>query len=183
MDAYIKQVQAQFGQLMHALAQELSGVRTNRPSPQLVENIPVEYAGEQLMVKQLGTISVSGPKEMLLTLWDKSATPAIAKAIEKAQRGFSVSVEGSAVRLKMPPLTDERREELGKLVKSAVERTRIRVRAARDEANKRIETALKEKAISENQKFAYKKQVQDMVDKINGEIEAALEKKLQEISE
>jgi ribosome recycling factor len=179
----VKELEQKIKPLIEVLRQEFLNLRTNRPSPKLVENIKVSYMEQQFLVKQLGSISVVPPKEIDISVWDKNAVGPVAKAIESAGLGVSANIDGNLIRINLPPLTDERREELIKLVKQTAEQTRIKIRAMRDEANKKSESLFKEKKISEDQKFKNKEQIQKAVDKANGEIENILASKIKEISE
>lgn len=179
----IKDFEQKLKPLIESLKQELLNLRTNRPTPKLVENIKVDYMGQQLTLKQLGSISIVPPREIDVSVWDKNAVGPVAKAIETSGLGVTANIDGNLIRLNLPPLTDERRQELIKLVKSTAEQTRIKIRALRDEANKHAEAMFKDKKISEDQKFKTKKQIQDAVDKANAEIEKLLEAKIKEISE
>ena len=183
MDQLIKNLEGETQQLFEALRQELGGIRTNRPTPQLVEDIAVSYAESRMKVKQFGSISVQPPRDIVVTVWDKAAAPAVAKAIAEAKLGMNPAVQGNVVRMSRPTLTAERREDLVKITRGIAEKAKIRVRSLRDDANKKVESAFKEKTIGEDQKFKLKKQVQESVDKANGEIEAALAKKTGEIAE
>lgn len=183
MDTIIKDVQSRLSSAMSVLSQELAGVRTSRPSPALVEDLKIEYYDQLVPIKQLGSISIVPPREMVIALWDPAGAAQIAKAIEESKRGFSVSVRGSAIHLNLPPLSEERRAELVKIAKGFIESARIQVRGIRDEANKKLESAEKGKAISEDQKFQGKKKVQDLIDRTNKDIESLLEKKTKEINE
>lgn len=165
------------------LKQELSGVRTNRPHPGLVEDIKVEYLDQQLSLKQLGSISIIPPREIDINVWDVGALNAVIKAIETSGRGLTANVSGNLIRINLPMLTDERRQELAKLVKNMVEQAKIRIRGSRDEANKKVEAAFKAKTISEDQKFKGREQIQKVVDKMNADAEMLLATKLKEINE
>lgn len=179
----IKNLEEQLKKVIESLTHELSGLRTNRPTPKLIEDVPVEYMDSRMSVKQLGSISVSPPRDLLVSAWDKNALAAIAKGIEAANLGLSVAVQGTIVRVTLPALSSERRAEIEKLAKKVSEEHRIRVRAARDEAMKHVDKAEKEKQISENEKFALKKKVQEAVDKANKGIEEHLAAKVREIQE
>lgn len=183
METLVKDLEKNAKTVVDALKIDLAGVRANRPSPKLVENIKVDYMDQQLTVKQLGSISILPPREIDISAWDKDAVPAISKAIETSGLGLTANTDGNIIRINLPTLTDERRQELTKLVKSTTEQIKIRIRGLRDDSNKKIEAAFKEKAIGEDQKFKIKKQVQDVVDKTNGEIETALAAKIKEINE
>src|SRR3989338_10279977 len=112
MDQILKDLEQRAQSILQTLAAEVSGVRTNRPSPQLVEDLKIDYLGTQMMVKQLGSISVIPPRELVIALWDPSASAQVAKGIDDAKRGFTTSVRGAAIHINLPPLTQERRDEL-----------------------------------------------------------------------
>lgn len=158
-------------------------MRANRPSTNLVEDIQVEYYGQMLPIKQLGSIAIVPPREIAVTLWDKNAVGPAEKAIRESNLGLSPAIDGTTIRLALPPLTDERRAELLKLVKQQAEEARIRIRSQRDDAMKRINQAESEKKISEDQKFAQKDRAQKAVDAANAEIEKLLLQKSKEIQE
>lgn len=183
METVIKDFEARLKAAVAELRQEFLGIRSNRPTPQLLDNIKVDYFGQALPIKQLGTIGVSLPREIYVTVWDKNAAPAVAKAIEISPLRLNPSVDGNVVRMILPPLTEERKLELIRLVKSIAEKTRIRMRSGRDETNKRIDKAFAEKQVSEDQKFKLKKLVQEAVGKTDKEIEELVAAKAKEISE
>ena len=157
---------------------ECSGIRTNRPSSRLVEEVKVEYFGQMTPVKQLGSIMIIPPRAMAVSVWDTGATTEVAKAIEGANLGLSVSVDGSTVRLTLPLLTDERRTELIKLAKALAEKERIKVRGYRDDINKKI----KAQELDEDMRFRMKEDVQKAVLGANAAIEALLDAKIEEIN-
>lgn len=178
-----KELDSKLKTIIEAFKNELLGIRSNRPSPKMLEDIQVEYFGQMMPIKQLGSISVVPPREMQVSVWDQGALQAVAKAIEEAKMGLSVAVTGNIIRVNLPALSDERRNEVIKLAKSVSEIYRIKIRASRDEANKKIEQMEKEKQITEDMKFKSKKKVQEMIDKANGDIETALAGKIREIGE
>jgi ribosome recycling factor len=165
------------------LKTELSGIRTNRPHPQLVEDIKVNYLDQQLSIKQLGSISIVPPREIDINVWDKGAMEPVMKAIETSGRGLTANSDGNLIRIYLPTLTDERRQELTKVVKNLTEQVKIRIRTLRDDTNKKIESAFKAKMLSEDQKFKAKEQVQKTTDKLNAEVELLLAGKIKEITE
>jgi ribosome recycling factor len=120
---------------------------------------------------------------MAITLWDPSGVTTVAKALEDAKRGFTVSVRGGAVYISLPPLSEERREEMIKLAKSIAESYRIRLRGSRESANKQLQAAKAAKSITEDMEARGKKKVQEITDRINKEIDILIEKKIKEISE
>lgn len=166
-----------------AIAGEVGGIRSNRPSPQLVEDLKIDYMGTPMVVKQLGSISIVPPREIVIALWDPSGAGQIAKAIDDAKRGFTTSVRGSAIHINLPALTQERRDELSKLVKQMVEKAKIQMRSLRDDANKKMQAGKAAKTITEDMERKGKQKIQDITDKKNKEIDALLEKKIKEINE
>lgn len=183
MEDLIKDLDLKSKAILDFLKQEFSSIRTNRPTPQLIEDIEVNYLDQLLKVKQLGSISVLPPRELQVSVWDKNSVAAVAKAIQDSPLKLSPSVEGNVIRLRLPPLTEERRQELVKVVKSGTEKSRIKLRNLRDEINKKIAQAESAKLISEDKKFKLKKQVDESVSRINKEIESLLSDKIKEISE
>jgi len=157
----------------------LGGVRTNRLTPTLLESIRVLYFDQLVPLKQLGSIALVPPREMVISVWDKSAVSAAAKAIEAAGLGFSVALDGQAIRLSMPPLNDERRAALIRLVKSMTEKERIKIRSMRDDMNKKIKAT----ETDEDVVFDLKEKVQKITDKTNEEIEALVMAKVSEIND
>ncbi|MBI2025009.1 MAG: ribosome recycling factor [Candidatus Harrisonbacteria bacterium] len=183
MEDYAKDLEKAARPVIESFKSELGGVRANRPNPKLVEDIKVDYMEQQFSIKQLGSISIIPPREINVTVWDQASVNAVAKAIETSGRGLTANVNGSVIRINLPTLTDERRQELTKLVKNLTEQIKIKIRSLRDESNKKIESAFKAKQINEDKKFKSKEQVQKNVDKLNAEIETLLAAKIKEISE
>jgi len=165
------------------LKDQLAGIRGGRPSSKLVEDIPVEYFGQKLVIKQLGSISVIPPREIQISVWDKNAGSAILKSIESSNLNVSANLEGNLIKINLPPLSGERRQELIKLAKKETEEIRIKIRNIRDEINKEINRQFEEKKITEDEKFKLKEKVQEKIDKTNEEIEKILENKIKEIEE
>ncbi|MFA6365220.1 MAG: ribosome-recycling factor [Candidatus Paceibacterota bacterium] len=162
---------------------EIGGVRANRPSTVILEEVKVNYYGNLTPLKHMGTISVVPPRELVVQLWDKEAVQPAAKAIETTSLGFTASVEGNTIRVFLPELSEERREELGKHVKKISEQFRIRLRQLRDEANKGVEATFAAGGLGEDQKFKQKELVQKYMDATNKEIEGILGAKIKEIEE
>ena len=179
MDSLLTQLEAEFAAATLHFKDECFGIRTNRPSSRLIEDVKVEYFGEMTPVKQLGSIMVVPPREMAVSVWDTAAVAEVAKAIEGARLGLSVSVDGAVVRLALPLLTNERRADLIKLAKALAEKERIKIRGFRDDANKKI----KAQEADEDMRFRMKENVQKATDAANGAIEALLASKIEEIND
>lgn len=179
MDYLLKQFDVDLKAAGAHFKDECSGIRTNRPSSRLIEDVKVEYFGQMTPVKQLGSIMVVPPREMAVSVWDKGAVVEVAKAIEGARLGLSVSVDGLIVRLALPLLTDDRRHELIKLAKALAEKERIKIRGFRDDVNKKI----KAQEADEDIQFRMKENAQKATDAANAVIEALLESKIKEIND
>lgn len=175
---YLKELETKFRGLLDSLKEEFSSLRTNRPTPKLVENIKVDHLGSELMVKELGATGIEPPRDILITVWDKNAVSPIIKAIEAANVGLSLSNEGNVIRAKLPELTTERRTELLKVVKASAEKTRIKMRTLRDEVNR-----LANKEPDKDQKFRAKEELQKIVDSFNNEVDSLVESKAKEIEQ
>lgn len=183
MDIILNELKTKAQIITEDLKKALSGVRTTRPNSALVEDIKVNYYDQITPIKQLGTISIQPPREISIQVWDKGATTAVAKAIESSTLSLSAAIDGQTIRIFLPALSEERREELIKYIKKVTEEHRIQLRHLRDETNKKIQSAFDDKELDEDQKFKSKEQVQKEMDKINGDIEKLLEGKIKEINE
>jgi ribosome recycling factor len=179
----LKQFEQKLKSLVEGLKTEFQTIRSGRPSPRMVEDIKVEMYGQQMPIKALGSISVVPPREIQISMWDKTAVPAVAKAIETSSLNVAANTDGNLIRINLPQLTDERKKELEKVVRKMTEETRIRVRGARDEANKEIKKMEEESKLTEDTAFKQREEVQKVIDKTNAEIEKLLEGKVREISE
>lgn len=179
----IKNFQSKLAPITDSLAKEFAGVRTGRPSPGLVEDLKVLYYGELLPLKQVASVGVMPPREITIQAWDQEAIPGIVKAIETSSLHVSASADGLTVRVRLPELSEERREELVKHTKRLAEDHRIQIRHARDEANKLVQQGFSDGEITEDGKFSLKKEIQEHVDAANKLIDSLVEKKEAEIRE
>lgn len=183
MNEEINNLESELKAVIESLKNELSSIRGNRPTSKLVEDIKVEYFDKKLPLKQLASIAVVPPREIQITVWDKSAAIAVAKAIDTANIGISANVQGNLIRINLPPLSEERRQELIKLIKSMTENYRIRIRKMREGYNKKIRQAEDDKKIGKDEKFKFQEQVQVLIDTINKEVEVLLDNKIKELQE
>ena len=178
----LKQLESKLKSVVESLKTEFQTIRSGRPSPRMVEDILVEAYGQQMPVKALGSISIVPPREIQISVWDQAAVNAVAKAIEKSSLNVAANTDGKLIRINLPQLTDERKKELEKVVRKMAEETRIKIRGARDEANKEIKSLETDKKLSEDAAFKMKEEVQKLVDKINKEVETLLENKLSDLN-
>ncbi|MCK4755625.1 ribosome recycling factor [candidate division WOR-3 bacterium] len=165
------------------LDQELSKLRTGRATPALLDGIKVEYYGSTLPLNQVSSINIPEPRLIILQPWDKTALDAIEKAIYKSAIGLTPNNDGNVIRLPIPPLTTERREELVKLTQKLGEDTKVAIRNIRREANTEIKKEEKDKKISEDESFKSQEVIQKITDEFIEKVDEILKKKEKEIRE
>lgn len=163
------------------LQKELANVRTNRANPAILDGVHVDAYGSDMLINQVASVTNEGPRTLRITPWDQGLVKAIEKSISTANLGVSVSVDDKGVRVSFPELTSERRTEIVKLAKEKVEQARIQVRKHRDEVNSDIDKKEKEGGMGEDEKFAFKKEMQKYVDDANKKFVDLLDKKEKEI--
>lgn len=177
----IEQKRADFGKALEHFQGELNAVRTGRASPALVENLLVESYGAKTPLKNLASITVPEARSLAIQPWDKSLLQAIEKAVQASSIGINPVNDGAYIRLNMPSLTEERRKELVKLIKQNAEAARIRIRNIREEIWKEIGRQVKDKKLTEDDKFKAETELKKIVEENNGKIEDMMEKKQAEI--
>ncbi|NLA58958.1 MAG: ribosome recycling factor [Firmicutes bacterium] len=169
--------------VIEATKQAFAAVRTGRANPALLDRIQVDYYGTMTPLNQLATISAPEARLLLIQPWDKNSIKDIEKALLKSDLGLTPSSDGSVIRLVIPPLTEERRKELVKLVRKEAEEKRVAVRNIRREANESLRDLEKEGAISEDERHRSEEDVQELTDKYIDIINQLLEAKENEIME
>lgn len=183
MDPELKDFERRLQEISKKLLDEFLSLRTNRPSTKLVEDIKVDYYGQMLPIKALGSISINPPREVTISVWDKNALAPVSKAIETSGIGMTPNIDGNTIRLNLPQLTEERREELSKLVKKTAEEAKIKVRLARDAILKAVKENEEQGNLNQGEKYKLKEAVQKIVDKINEDMDGIMENKVGEIIE
>ena len=162
---------------------EFHNLRTGRASISIVESIQVDCYGNMMALKSLANLSTPDSKTILIQPWDTSIAGAIEKAIQKADIGLTPVNDGKIVRVKIPPLTDERRKELDKLMRKVAEDGRVSIRNVRHEANEAAKRLEKAKTIGEDESRGVQKKIQEATDKFVKLIDEALTKKEAELKE
>jgi ribosome recycling factor len=162
---------------------ELSRLRTGRASPALLEGIRVDYYGTPTPINQTASINIPESRLIVIQPWDKGTIEAIQKAIQKANLGLSPNNDGTVIRISIPPLTEDRRKELGKLAKKMAEECKIAVRNIRREANDSLKKLEKDKKISEDDHHRATEDVQKRTDEKVEEVDQIMEAKQKEILE
>jgi ribosome recycling factor len=168
---------------VQALEEDLSGIRTGRASPALVERLPVEYYGSPTPLIQLASIGVPEARSLLIRPYDASTLRAIERAIQVSDLGLTPNNDGKSIRLNLPPLTEERRRELVKVVNNRVEEGRVAVRNVRRDVIKDMREFENEKLISEDELKRGEEELQKLTDHYVEEINAVGERKEKEILE
>ncbi len=183
MDRLIAAHKQEMELAVQVAAEQLGGVRTGRASPTVLNPVKVDYYGAKLPINQLATISVPEPRLIVIQPWDKSSLSAIEKAILTSDIGLTPSSDGTVIRLAIPSLTEERREELVKVAQKMAEEARVSIRNIRRDANAGIEKMEKDDSLSEDEVRRGKQEVQEMTDEFIGKLDEMLEAKIAEIRE
>lgn len=176
-----KIIETDVEQALSRLKQEMVSLRSSRPTPSLVEDITVEYYQNKMPLKQLGAIKIQLPNIIIIEPWDKASMSALVQAISASHLGLAPIVDGEIIRLSLPPMTQERRVQLVKLLHEYAEGARIKIRQGREKANKRIEGLFKEKQISEDDRFSFKDAVQKITDERMETIKNLVQQKEKEL--
>lgn len=165
------------------LATEFSRIRTARANPALLDGLKVDYYGMPTPLKQVASIGVPDPRSLVIQPWDKNAISAIEKAIQKSDLGLNPSVEANLIRIIIPPLSEERRKDLVKLVSRLTEESRVAVRNIRRDAIESLKKKEKDKQVSEDDFHRGQKEIQDITDHYVEELDALFRRKEKEILE
>jgi len=166
---------------VEVLHDELKTVRTGRASTGLVENIKVEYYGSATPMKGLAALSVVGADMIVIKPFDPSSVKEIEKAIKNSDLSIAPVVEGKLIRLKIPPLTEERRKQLVGQAKQLGEQAKVSIRNARRDANKELEKEKEDKIITEDEQERGKKQIDDITKDYTGKVDTAIKSKSDEV--
>ena len=182
-DQVLSDADRRMARSVEVLKRELGGIRTGRASPALVENLSVDYYGAPTPVNQLATISAPEARLLLIQPWDRQGLTAIEKAILKSELGLTPSSDGSVIRLSIPPLSEERRRDLVRLVKRKVEDDRVAVRNIRRDALEKLREMERNKDISQDELHRAQERLQKQTDTHIGEMEALGSRKEAEVME
>ncbi len=184
VDEVLTEVEESMQKAIEAFKRELAKVRTGRANLTLLDGVKVEYYGTPTPLNQVATLNIADARLITVKPWEKNLIPAIEKAIRASDLGLNPVSDSDLIRLPIPPLTQERRKELVKLIKKMTEDSRVAVRAARRDGNDMLKDAEKEKEISEDDLKVGQKKVQELTDKYVktvDEISAAKETEILEI--
>ena len=179
----LKETEERMSKAVTALKNDLMTIRTGRASPSLVERLPVEYYGALTPLNQLATISAPEPRLLTIRPWDASSLSAIEKAILKSDLGLTPNNDGKIIRLVIPRLTEERRQELVKVVAKRLEEARVAIRNCRRDGINDLREFENEKLISEDEFYRGKDKMQELTDKFTERVDEVGQNKEQEIME
>jgi len=171
------------GKSIEAMKQALSKIRTGRAHASLLDHIKVDYYGSDVPLTQAANISVEDSRTLLVSPWEKAMVQAIEKAIMKSDLGLNPNTAGTSIRIPMPPLTEERRKDMVRIVRSEAEATRVAIRNIRRDANSDFKELLKEKEISEDNERHAQDDIQKLTDRFVDEVDKLLAGKESELME
>ncbi len=177
----IQQYKENFEKVIEHFHHELGSVRTGRANPALLATVMVESYGTKVPLQQVAAVTVSDAKTLTISPWDKSQIQEIEKGIIAANLGFTPGNDGNVIRINLPPLTEERRKEMVKLVGQMAENARIGVRQVREEVMKELKRGESDGDLTKDDVSREQKKLQDAVDDYNAKIKTGAEDKEQEL--
>ena len=181
VDTLYKDAEEKMKRIVATVTREFMEIRGGRATPALVEHVTVDYYGAPTPLRQLAAITAPEPHLLVIQPWDAKVAPEIEKAIQKASLGITPVIDGKIVRLPIPPLTGERRDELAKVVHRMAEEGRVNIRTIRRDANETVKKLKGEKKISEDESFKAQDHIQKLTDKYIEQVNALVKAKEQEL--
>jgi ribosome recycling factor len=182
LDDVLLEAEEKMAKTEEVVLKEFAGVRTGKASPGLVENIMVEvYGGSQMRIRELAGITTPESRVITITPWDKSTLQAIEKAIQKANLGLNPSVDRTLIRIVLPELSTERRQEFSKIAKKMAEDGRVAIRHLRRDAIEELKKLGKGGGVTEDEEKHAEKEIQKLTDQYIGKIDTHLAHKEKEI--
>ncbi|MBT8041411.1 MAG: ribosome recycling factor [Xanthomonadales bacterium] len=178
-----KDARSRMTKSLDALRHELAKIRTGRAHPSLLEHVLVDYYGSEVPIGQAASVAVEDARTLSVTPWDKNMVKLIEKAILTSDLGLNPSTAGQVIRIPLPPLTEERRIDLGRIVHQEGENAKIAIRNIRRDANHHIKELLKEKDISEDDERRAENDIQSVTDVAVKKVDEIVAEKEQELLE
>jgi len=166
-----------------SLQGEMAKIRSGRAHPSLLDHIMVDYYGSKSPIGQMASVKIEDPRTLLVTPWEKDLVAKVEKAIMTSDLGLNPATAGMAIRVPMPALTEERRQDLVRVVRKEAEQARVAVRNIRRDANSDFKELLKEKEISEDAEHGAQERVQKLTDEATKEVDGVLSTKEAELME
>jgi len=177
----IKDAAVRMTKSIDALKQSLGKVRTGRAHPSLLDHLRVDYYGSEVPISQVANVGVEDARTLTVTPWEKPMVQVIEKAILTSDLGLNPATAGTVIRIPMPPLTEETRRDLVKVVRHEGEAAKVAIRNIRRDANSDFKELLKDKEISEDEERRAQDEIQRLTDQRIGEVDKVLEKKESEL--
>lgn len=172
-----KDANARMAKTVEALAHDLTKVRTGRAHPSLLDQIMVSYYGTDVPINQVANVSAEDARTLTVTPWEQKMVATVDKAIRTSDLGLNPAVAGNVIRVPLPPLTEERRKELIRIVRNEAEGARVAIRNVRRDANQELKGLVKEKMASEDDERRAEDVIQKLTDEHIKKIDAVLEEK------
>lgn len=183
IEGVIQSAEERMEKAIGALRKELATVRAGRATPSMLDKVTVEYYGSSMPVNQVAGVTSPEPRMLMISPWDKSMLSEIEKAIQKSDLGLNPSNDGAVIRLVVPQLTEERRQELIKVVRKMCEESRVAIRNIRRDANDELKKMEKGQDVSEDEVRREQEKVQVLTDKFVAEVDKILAVKEQDLKE
>ena len=183
MSEYVKSAQERMDKSLSTLKRELAAVRAGRANPALLDKVVVDDYGTMTPITQMASVTAPEPRQLIIQPWDKGTMAEIEKAILKSDLGLSPSNDGVVIRLQVPQLTAERRQELTKYIRKLAEESRVAVRNVRRDGNDEVKKAEKQSLLTEDESRRLQEKIQEVTDHAVAEIDRMLALKEKELLE
>ena len=183
MSDFFKDLESKMQKCVEATRAEFASVRTGRATPALLDRLHVEAYGQAVPLKQVAGVATPDARTLVITAFDKQVVGDIRKAIEKSDLGLTPNIDGNAIRLSIPPLNEERRKDLVKVIKKKAEDGKVAVRNVRHKAHDDLKAQLKNHSITEDDSKRMQDQLQKLTDKFTKEIDTLVVSKEKDIME
>ena len=171
MHTIVKNAESKMRKSIESYKAEIAKLRTGRANPSILEHIRVDYHGNEMPLNQVANVNAQDARTLTITPWEKSMIPVIEKAILNSDLGLNPATAGNIIRVPMPPLNEERRKELIKVVRSEAETGRVSIRNLRRDANNELKEMLKKKEITEDEERGIADDIQKITDKFVAEVD------------
>ena len=183
VDDIKKDAEARMARSVEALRQELGKIRTGRAHARLLDHVTVSYYGSDVPLNQVASITVSDPRTLAISPWEKKIIPDVEKAIVRSDLGLNPVTGSDVIRVPLPPLTEERRKEMTRVVRQEAEQARIAVRNVRRNANQHLKALIKEEHLPEDAEKRAEAEIQKLTDRHIARIDSVLEEKEHDLME
>ena len=183
IDDIRKDAEARMAKSVEALRHELGKIRTGRAHARLLDHVTVRYYGSDVPLNQVASITVSDPRTLAVSPWEKKMVPEIEKAIVRSDLGLNPVTGSDVIRVPLPPLTEERRKEMTRVVRHEAEQARVAVRNVRRSANQHLKALIKDEHLAEDAEKRAEAEIQKLTDRHVARIDSVLEEKEHELME